>query len=353
MNGSYRLGFNGKENDNEVKGEGNQQDYGSRIYDPRINRFLSLDPLTSEYPELSPYQFASNSPIGAVDLDGGEMLPVNSAMYRHKYLGSTEYLELGTNKTTCVERYDVMILYHNIPKALQDPEHQDFKFTSGGPVTANGRDYDPAIDGEIIYRTGRYFNRGPGFIGSISDNRSPSPTASTEGLYSFEPDQVNNSSRGANSAASARTRSVANAGSEAAGLISNQLNTAIWKASAKESDHRRAYYNSTLWTKAFIDAGKLVNFSQLASGKGKADLINFMLDGTMTTGSGDYNSLTVQQIQYDLDLIKVGVHFLKHIKSKGESISIQKEISSTFNKLLEAYQSKGGDSNSYNDVTFD
>src|SRR5690606_36912003 len=33
--GSYRYGFNGKENDNDVKGEGNQQDYGMRIYDPR------------------------------------------------------------------------------------------------------------------------------------------------------------------------------------------------------------------------------------------------------------------------------------------------------------------------------
>ena len=41
---SYRYGFNGKENDNEVKGNGNQQDYGMRIYDPRLGRFLSIDP---------------------------------------------------------------------------------------------------------------------------------------------------------------------------------------------------------------------------------------------------------------------------------------------------------------------
>lgn len=39
--GIYRYGFNGKENDNEVKGEGNQQDYGMRIYDPRLGKFLS------------------------------------------------------------------------------------------------------------------------------------------------------------------------------------------------------------------------------------------------------------------------------------------------------------------------
>lgn len=68
----YRYGFNGKENDNEVKGEGNQQDYGMRIYDPRIGKFLSIDPLTDEYPELSTYQFASNSPITFIDLDGEE-----------------------------------------------------------------------------------------------------------------------------------------------------------------------------------------------------------------------------------------------------------------------------------------
>ncbi len=69
----YRYGFNGKENDNEVKGEGNQQDYGMRIYDTRLGRFLSVDPLTEEYPELTPYQFASNTPIQAIDLDGLEM----------------------------------------------------------------------------------------------------------------------------------------------------------------------------------------------------------------------------------------------------------------------------------------
>ncbi|WP_276482877.1 RHS repeat protein [Paraflavitalea pollutisoli] len=71
--GKYRFGFNGKENDNEVKGGiGSQQDYGFRVYDPRIGKFLSVDPLTKSYPELTPYQFASNSPIAGVDLDGLE-----------------------------------------------------------------------------------------------------------------------------------------------------------------------------------------------------------------------------------------------------------------------------------------
>ncbi|MBL7737442.1 MAG: hypothetical protein JNL51_18430, partial [Chitinophagaceae bacterium] len=75
---TYRFGFNGKENDNEIKGLGNQQDYGMRIYDPRIGRFLSVDPITKEYPELTPYQFASNKPINSIDIDGLEGWELNS-----------------------------------------------------------------------------------------------------------------------------------------------------------------------------------------------------------------------------------------------------------------------------------
>jgi RHS repeat-associated protein len=72
LSGGYRYGFNGKENDNEVKGEGNQQDYGFRFYDPRVGRFLSLDPLQKNYPFYTPYQFGGNSPIANLDLDGRE-----------------------------------------------------------------------------------------------------------------------------------------------------------------------------------------------------------------------------------------------------------------------------------------
>lgn len=69
---SYRFGFNGKEMDNEVKGNGNQYDYGFRIYDPRIGRFLSTDPLFQSYPFYTPFQFAGNKPIWVIDLDGLE-----------------------------------------------------------------------------------------------------------------------------------------------------------------------------------------------------------------------------------------------------------------------------------------
>jgi RHS repeat-associated protein len=69
---AYRFHFNGKETDNEVYGEGNVYDYGFRIYNPRLGKFLSVDPLTKSFPFYSPYHFSGNKPIACIDIDGLE-----------------------------------------------------------------------------------------------------------------------------------------------------------------------------------------------------------------------------------------------------------------------------------------
>jgi len=49
------------------------------ITDEEFLRFVSPDPLTKKYPELTPYQFASNTPIQAIDLDGLEGVVIGGA----------------------------------------------------------------------------------------------------------------------------------------------------------------------------------------------------------------------------------------------------------------------------------
>ncbi|HLV40637.1 MAG TPA: RHS repeat-associated core domain-containing protein, partial [Brumimicrobium sp.] len=68
--GGYRYGFNSMEKDDEIKGQGNSYNFGARMYDPRVGRWLSLDPLSREYPEYSDYSFVGNSPILFIDKDG-------------------------------------------------------------------------------------------------------------------------------------------------------------------------------------------------------------------------------------------------------------------------------------------
>lgn len=106
----YRYGFNGKENDKETVSTGDgTQDYGFRIYNPSLGRFFSTDPLSKSYPMLTPYQFASNTPIQATDLDGLEanyinIVQVSSGQEHYKdgyvYKGPDERTEytVGTTK---------------------------------------------------------------------------------------------------------------------------------------------------------------------------------------------------------------------------------------------------------------
>jgi len=99
---SYRFGFNGKENVDEVHGgTGTFQDYGMRDYDTRVARFLKVDPIAKDYPELTPYQFASNSPVWGVDWDGLELRIYTST----QGLTGHTFITVGTGDDMIVYSY--------------------------------------------------------------------------------------------------------------------------------------------------------------------------------------------------------------------------------------------------------
>jgi len=68
----HRYGFNGQEKDDEINGANNSYTYEYRVHDPRLGRFLSIDPIQKEYPWNSTYAFAENRVIDGVDLEGRE-----------------------------------------------------------------------------------------------------------------------------------------------------------------------------------------------------------------------------------------------------------------------------------------
>jgi RHS repeat-associated protein len=88
---NYRYGFNGKENDNEISGQGNTIDFGNRIDDVRLGRWLSTDRVSK--PWLSPYQFSANNPVNNVDPDGKD--EIHFHFYTESVVGSDGKTSMG------------------------------------------------------------------------------------------------------------------------------------------------------------------------------------------------------------------------------------------------------------------
>ena len=91
-------GYCGKERDEET----GLYYYGMRYYAAWLCRFVSVDPLQFEYPELTPYQYASNRPITGIDLDGLEFVNPHEAKLN----------EANTKVETAQAEYDALVEKH-------------------------------------------------------------------------------------------------------------------------------------------------------------------------------------------------------------------------------------------------
>jgi RHS repeat-associated protein len=65
---SYNYKYNGKEYQDELGL--NLYDFGGRLYDPALGRWMNIDPLASDYSSFTPYSYAINNPIYFLDPDG-------------------------------------------------------------------------------------------------------------------------------------------------------------------------------------------------------------------------------------------------------------------------------------------
>lgn len=124
---SYRYGFNGAEKDDEIKGDGNSYDFGARIYDSRLGRFLSVDSKTGDAPMLTPYHFCSNAPVSKIDIDGNWDIEVHAYGLR-KIFG---YAILVVKSNSGAEVYRTVVRVHGLKSKIG----KDRSKTSGDTPT--------------------------------------------------------------------------------------------------------------------------------------------------------------------------------------------------------------------------
>ena len=76
--------YNGKELDR--KGGLGWYDYGARMYDAALGRFMKTDRFSEKYVSLSPYQYGANNPVNNIDVNGDSIIVLNYGYIRKQYM---------------------------------------------------------------------------------------------------------------------------------------------------------------------------------------------------------------------------------------------------------------------------
>jgi RHS repeat-associated protein len=84
--------FNGKEKDEET----GYNYYGARYYSDNLSIFLSTDPLSDKFPNLSSYAYCTNNPVMLIDPDGRDVVLTREDGRKYNYGKDPKYD--GTDK---------------------------------------------------------------------------------------------------------------------------------------------------------------------------------------------------------------------------------------------------------------
>jgi RHS repeat-associated protein len=116
----YRYGFNGQEHEDDINSGGGDYDFGARIFDPRIARWLAIDPLVKKYPYLSPYNFAVNNPIFYIDRDGKDKTTYYTIITDQ---GTATFHTVTDNKVMAsvvysMSEHDYVVVYNHVEQYI-------------------------------------------------------------------------------------------------------------------------------------------------------------------------------------------------------------------------------------------
>ncbi|MBP7389746.1 MAG: hypothetical protein KA841_05040, partial [Chitinophagales bacterium] len=151
-NDEYRYGFQGMESEDNLRGENNSYTTEFRQYDPRVGRWMSVDPMADKFASLSPYVSFFNNPNLVIDPKGDDPPTINDLRTYER----SHRIEFGVMISIAVERDG-------------ETSIESYRMGDALPEGVTSGEYDPSIIG--------------GFIHQLTDDRDPDLIAAERNSY--------------------------------------------------------------------------------------------------------------------------------------------------------------------------
>ncbi len=124
----FRYGYNNMEADDEIKGSGNSYDFGARMLDPRIGRWLTIDSEFKKYAGINPYHFVFDSPMIFKDPDGKDAVITVDPTNHTVTLSATVYL-YGNASEKSASLYNKAFADLNTTRKVKDANDPNITWT--------------------------------------------------------------------------------------------------------------------------------------------------------------------------------------------------------------------------------
>ncbi|WP_333864789.1 RHS repeat-associated core domain-containing protein, partial [Chitinophaga sp.] len=144
-------------------------DYGARMFDPQLGRWLSPDKLSEQYESVSPYAYALNDPVNAIDPDGNLIIFVNGFMI-HQWMAQDHRLTIRTAQRSMVDRGTFLTEFTQQRNPNFRPYPGERTFAEGAP-TYLGKPFQYWGNIDDVFMQG-HNDRNARYISASADNAS-------------------------------------------------------------------------------------------------------------------------------------------------------------------------------------